>query len=88
MITEKDILNAIESIRRKKISPPPERMLLLTPEQLDALRKLPVKTIPMNEGDRIFGVPFAVMNDMVPEHLFGDECRPAFIDEDYDAGDS
>lgn len=42
MITEQEILDAIESLRRRGI-PPPERRLSLTPAEFEALRKLPVQ---------------------------------------------
>ena len=84
MITEKDILDAIEGMRKFSVSHPPRR-IELTPEQFEALRKLPVKTIRMDAANRIFSIPFVVKDDLVPEHLFGTDCRPAFIDEDYSA---
>lgn len=85
MITEQDILNAIEEMRRHPI--PPSK-IQLTPEQFEALRKLPVKSIPMDAANQIFAVPIVVKGELAPEHLFGTNCRPAFIDEEYDAGDS
>ena len=82
MITEQDILNAMKEMRKH---PTPPSKIQLTPEQFETLRKLPVKSIPVDAANQIFAVTIVVKDELVPEHLFGTDCRPVFIDEDYSA---
>lgn len=57
MTLEEEIRAAIEFMRKR---PVPTPSIELTPEQFEALRKLPVKTIPMDAANQIFCIPFTV----------------------------